>query len=187
MFLSHNWGADELGRNNRRRVSIVNKELKRIGYKTWFDEDRIRGDIDDRMAEGIEKTKCVIVFMTKKYYDKVTGKIANDNCKLEFNHAKRIRTSNAMIAVVMEPCMTNTREWKGHVGMHIAGRRYIDMTENVENETYLRKQMEKLQEELRNMGIKPMDNTNKNMVENDPQSGIFPFLLFNVLSNVTSG
>ena len=142
-----------------------------MGYKTWFDEERIRGDIDDRMAEGIEQTKCVIVFMTQKYYKKVSGKTANDNCELQFRHAKRMKTSDKMIVVIMEPCMTKTEEWKGHVGMHLTGKVYIDMTGNVQNKTYLRKSMENLQKELWYMGIKPMNNTN--MVEKDPQSGNF--------------
>ena len=175
MFLSHNWAPDEVGRDNHRRVSIINKELKGMGYQTWFDEDQMRGDIDERMAEGIENTKCVIVFMTKKYHDKVNGKIANDNCKLEFSHAKRKKTGDKMLAVVMEPCMTIPKEWEGQVGMHLGGKIYIDMTENVENKTYLREQMKNLQKELCNMGIKPMSNTNKNMAERDPQPGMFLF------------
>lgn len=28
VFLSHNWGTDELGRNNHQRVLIINKERK---------------------------------------------------------------------------------------------------------------------------------------------------------------
>ena len=171
MFLLHNWEIDELGRNNHRRVSIINKELKRIGYKTWFNEERIRGDIDDRIAEGIKQTKCVIVFITQKYYEKVSGKTANDNCKLEFSHAKRMRISDKMITVVMEPCMTKVKEWKGDVGMHLGGKMYIDMTENVENETYLTEKIAKLQEELWTMGIKPMNNTNKKMAKKNHHSG----------------
>ena len=176
MFLSHNWGTDELGRDNHRRVLIINKELKRMGYKTWFDEDQLRGDIDKQMAKGIEQTKCVIVFITQKYYDKVNGEIPDDNCNLEFSHAKRIKKSNKMIAVVMEPCMTKAKDWKGQVGMHLGGKMYINMTENVENEIYLRKQLEKLENELLNMGIQPMNNINENIIEKNRKSGIFLFL-----------
>ena len=38
VFLSHNWGKDESGRDNHQRVSLINKELKECGYETWFDE-----------------------------------------------------------------------------------------------------------------------------------------------------
>ena len=146
-----------------------------MGYQTWFDEDRMRGDIVDRMTEGIENTKCVIVFMTKNYHGKVNGKVSDDNCRLEFSYARRKKKSDKMLAVVMEPCMTKPREWEGQIGMYLGDKIYIDMTKNVENETYLRKQMKNLQKELWTMGIKPMSNTNKNMAENDPQSGTFLF------------
>lgn len=176
VFLSHDWGIDELGRDNHRRVSIINKELKRMGYKTWFDEDRLCGDIDDQIAEGIEKTECVIVFMTKNYHNKVNGKIANDNCKLEFSHAKRKKTSGKMLAVVMEPCMVKAKEWDGQVGMYLGGKMYINMSKDVKDETYLRNQMKDLEKELQSMGIKPMNNTTENMIEKSPESGIFLFL-----------
>ena len=71
---------------------------------------RISMDIDDRMAEEIEQINCVVVFMTQKYHEKVNGNIANDNCKLEFSQAKRMKTNGKLIVVVMEPCMTNTKE-----------------------------------------------------------------------------
>ena len=69
--------------------------------------------------------------------------------------------------------MTKAKDWKGQVGMHLGGRMYIDMTENMENKTDLRKQLEKLQNELSAMEIKPKNNTNENMIG---KSGIFLFL-----------
>ena len=87
--------------------------------------------------------------MTKNYNEKVNGKIANENCKLEFSHAKRKKTSDKMLAVVMEPCMYRAKEWDGQVGMHLGGKMYIDMSKDVENKTYLRQQMKKLLNELR--------------------------------------
>ena len=102
VFLSHNWGKDELGRDNHVRVSKINEELKKRGYRTWFDEERMKGHIINRMAEGIEQTTGVIVFITKNYLDKVTGETANDNCRREFDYAVRTRTSSKMVAVVME-------------------------------------------------------------------------------------
>ena len=102
VFLSHNWDKDELGRNNHVRVSKINEELKKRGYRTRFDEERMKGHIINRMAEGIEQTSGVIVFITKKYLDKVTGETANDNCRREFDYAVRTRTSSKMVAVVMK-------------------------------------------------------------------------------------
>ena len=39
-FLAHDWGTDELGRDNHMRVSKVNDALKTAGMKTWFDAER---------------------------------------------------------------------------------------------------------------------------------------------------
>ena len=38
VFLSHNWGPDESGRDNHERVSKLNEALKSKGIKTWFDK-----------------------------------------------------------------------------------------------------------------------------------------------------
>ena len=40
VFLTHDWGKDELGRGNHERVAVVNTALKELGYTTWFDSDR---------------------------------------------------------------------------------------------------------------------------------------------------
>ena len=40
VFLSHNWGLDELGRNNHERVSKLNTALKHCNILTWFDSGK---------------------------------------------------------------------------------------------------------------------------------------------------
>eukprot|EP01031_Cornospumella_fuschlensis_P042508 gene42508-51933_t len=50
-FLTHDWGKDELGRDNHARVGKLNALLKAKGFRTWFDEDRMRGDIQQQMAD----------------------------------------------------------------------------------------------------------------------------------------
>ena len=52
VFLSHNWGPDSESRDNHERVAVVNEALKGAGYETWFDNDRMHGNIAQRMAEG---------------------------------------------------------------------------------------------------------------------------------------
>ena len=153
VFLSHNWGKDDSGRDNHYRVSLINKELKKIGYQTWFDADRMTGDIVKQMSQGIEETKGVLVFITRQYLDKVTGEDASDNCKLEFEYATRNKTSSKMIAVIMEKSMSNSCKWTGSVGMHLGGKIYVDMTGDLEDEAYLSKQMEILQREIQSIGI----------------------------------
>ena len=72
-FLTHDWNEDELGRSNHQRVSVVNKALKARGYKTWFDEEMMVGNINKMMTDGIEGSKTVIVFVTERYLQKASG------------------------------------------------------------------------------------------------------------------
>jgi hypothetical protein len=128
VFLTHDWGEDELLRSNHERVSKVNKYLQSRGIHTWFDEERMNGNIRDKMADGIEHTKLVLAFITEKYRNKVNSNNAADNCYFEFNYATLERTGNYMIPIVMEPKMKNSRDWKGRLGAELGTHLYIDLT-----------------------------------------------------------
>ena len=156
VFLSHNWGKDESGRDNHHRVSVVNKELKKLGYQTWFDDEKLTGSIVPTMSQGIDETNGVIVFITKRYLEKVNSNEAGDNCKLEFDYASRRITKSKMVPVVMEESMREPKTWTRSVGMILGGELYIDMTGDLENRTYLSKQMEVLQKELQSKGIQSL-------------------------------
>ena len=156
LFLSHNWGKDESGRDNHQRVSLINEELKEIGYKTWFDEEKIQGNIAEKISLGIEQTKGVIVFITRKYHDKVNSSNAGDNCKKEFMYASEKKTPEKMVAVLMEECMHGTSNWTGLIDIHLCGRMYVDMSGDLKNRSYLCQQMKRLQKELRSKGIQPL-------------------------------
>ena len=59
VFLSHDWGKDEYGRDNHQRVSLINDELKARGYKTWFDEEKLAGNIDmEKWPKGLNKLRA---------------------------------------------------------------------------------------------------------------------------------
>ena len=88
-FVTHDWGE---GGRNHALISQINALLKKLGINTWYDEERMSGDIQDAMAEGIENTLCVVVFITSRYYNKVNGKDSRDNCRFEFRHAVSILT-----------------------------------------------------------------------------------------------
>lgn len=84
-FLTHDWGMDELNRNNHERVSKVNKLLQAMNIRTWFDEERMEGNVRNQMARGIESTEIAVVFITQRYRDKVNGNDNRDNCKVSTN------------------------------------------------------------------------------------------------------
>jgi len=117
---------DELNRDNHARVGTVNKLLKAQGFKTWFDEDKMVEHIYQKMANGIDESDIILVFITKTYMEKLNN-IKYDNCKGEFTYA--MTRNKIMVAIVMEPCMKNPGQWNGPLGIRLAGDLYVDMSE----------------------------------------------------------
>lgn len=144
-FLSHNWGKNK---SNHIKVKLINEALQKRGLITWFDENEIEGNIRYKMAEGIDNTLCVLVFITKEYRDKVNGIDMKDNCKYEFTYAVNQLGSQNMLPIVMEKEMYNTYEWKGELGAALGSMLYFDIIE----ETIKTKiELEKKYDDLYNM------------------------------------
>ena len=92
VFLSHDWGKFTTKKKNgqpeievqNHECEKINNELKSVGLTTWFDEDKMSGNINDQMVSGIDHSSCFIAFITKNYILKVSGEGPNgksDNCK----------------------------------------------------------------------------------------------------------
>lgn len=135
VFLTHDWGKVQ-GQDNHQRVGEINRRLRNRGLTTWFDSDRLEGNVKKQMALGIDNAQCIIAFVTKRYIDKVGGFNAEDNCQLEFNYAARRKTASKMIPVVMEDCVRHTGTWDGEVGLVLGGRLYVDMCGDVWDDEY---------------------------------------------------
>jgi hypothetical protein len=82
VFLTHDWGEKGV---NHRRVSKINNILKnKYGVITWFDEDKLEGNIRYKMTEGIENSMSMIIFITSRYQQKIISgnDDLRDNCKV---------------------------------------------------------------------------------------------------------
>ncbi len=133
-FLTHDWGIDEKERSNHSRVAKVNKYLKDKGLITWFDEDRMDGNVRRKMTEGIDNTLCMVVFITDRYRNKVNGSEDRDNCRYEFTYGVEQKGPQRMVPVVMEERMLNSREWRQELGAALATKLYVNMVSDDEAE-----------------------------------------------------
>ena len=127
VFLTHDWGVVD-GIDNHKRVTEINKLLQDRGITTWFDEEQMEGNIQKKMIRGIDNASCVLVFITKRYMDKVDGDDSADNCQLEFNYSIKRKKAGFILPVVMEKSMKLTDDWCGPIGFHIGNNLYVDMT-----------------------------------------------------------
>lgn len=112
------------------------------------------------MASGIDNSQCVVVFITKRYVDKVGGTNPEDNCQLEFNYAARRKGANKMIGVVMEKRMSDTSTWVGEVGLVLGGRLYADMTGEFNDSDYLERCADDLYNRIMKVIGKPVPSFN---------------------------
>lgn len=152
-FLSHDWGTDGEGRNTHERVRFINDRLRNEGLETWFDSERMRGDINIAMTEGIDRSQTVVVFITKNYLKKAAGlgpRGLSDNCYAEFSYALNRRGVEKLIAVVMEPSCRDPSKWQGVVGLRLGSCLYIDCSmDALANQRGFDEAMEALMREVR--------------------------------------
>jgi hypothetical protein len=101
---------------------------------TWFDEEKMKGNIRQTMSDALDETLSVIVFITREYEKKINSNDNSDNCYFEFSTATDDSVLvNRCIPVVMDPSMTNPRNWqKGRLKSELRKFLYIDMTEDKE-------------------------------------------------------
>ena len=126
-FFTYDWSINEDGSNNHEICKMIAANLKAKGLIIWFDEDEMHGDIRQAVADGIDNTSCVVVFITKRYVEKVGSGNTSDNCCFEFKCAHR----KFLLAVVMEDrMMENPASWMGIVGGAVGGNVFINMTEH---------------------------------------------------------
>jgi hypothetical protein len=130
VFLTHDWGMDEKGRNNHERVSRVNKALQKRGIKTWFDEEKMEGIIRHKMARAITQSKIILVFVTQRYCEKIETGNSLDNCFYEFNYTTITRPSEHIEVAVMEERMRNSSNWGIRLRAELGSLLYTDMVDD---------------------------------------------------------
>lgn len=95
----------------------------------------MNGNINHQMSHGIDCSKAIVIFITKRYLLKVDGGGPlgdDDNCKFEFEYALNRKGVASMVPVIMEPGCKATSSWQGVVGGKLGSRLYCDATEDGE-------------------------------------------------------
>ena len=133
LFFSHTWHKDNMGRNTHDRVVNIAKSLKSKGWNIWIDEENMKNNIDAAMAEGIENSDVVLVFLTEMYIKKVNNAAKNprlrDNCLKEWTYANVL--NKLIIPIVFEPSLLNIMNWpSGIIQLYLGSTLYIDCIYN---------------------------------------------------------
>ena len=97
-------------------VIQIKDALEASGYDIWMDLDDMRGNIYQKMAEGVEGAQLIIMCMSSKYQTSV-------NCNKEFQYAQDRR--KRIIPVMME----KNYKPSGALGLIVAGAKYVDFSD----------------------------------------------------------
>jgi len=130
-FLSHDFGMDQHGRNIHQRVQLINQGLRKKGLITHFDDILPTGnDIVSHITTGINRSRCLVIFLTKGYMDKVIGNYPMDHCHIEFGYTLAKRHPDLIIPVVMEQGLLNPQSWLGNIGIALGHMTPINLVDD---------------------------------------------------------
>ena len=125
--MSHAWQIDSCGRSTHDRVHTLHVELQKLGWKVWFDEEKLfAGDIlDVKLADGISSSDAVCICITRAYCEKVNSGNIRDNVFKEWNFCQTI--GKKMIPIILEPEMRDVKAWPvGVMTMILGNTFYLD-------------------------------------------------------------
>merc|ERR1711931_419477 len=123
-YLSHSWNTCTNKRRHHGPAQTVNEQLIRRGFTTWFDHEE-NGASHKEMDEGIDHTKCFLVFVDETYMRNIDVYHANDNCFYEFT--KAVEKARRMLYLVMEENFENRDNWFGKLGEQVGFSVFVSM------------------------------------------------------------
>eukprot|EP00004_Rigifila_ramosa_P019607 TRINITY_DN5007_c0_g1_i1.p4 TRINITY_DN5007_c0_g1~~TRINITY_DN5007_c0_g1_i1.p4 ORF type:complete len:233 (-),score=45.83 TRINITY_DN5007_c0_g1_i1:98-796(-) len=126
IMVSYQW-------DSKKQVLRLKAVLEAAGYRVWFDEDQMGGNMNARMAEAVEGAAAVVACVTEAYQK-------SHNCMLEFNYANEKR--KLIIPVIMDEAQTKAENQRGPVWLVLAGKLYYDCSTDGKVEAGLKKLLE---------------------------------------------
>ena len=107
IMISYQW-------DSKTEVLKLYEALIGDGYKVWIDKEKVHGNINDRMAEGVKDSSIILLCMTKEYEE-------SPNCKKEYNYADECK--KRIIPIYFEE---DYKKAGGGLAIIIAGKLYFD-------------------------------------------------------------
>ena len=160
VFLSHNWGKDEKGRDNHARVVKISEYLTSKGFRCWIDAEEMTGNLDKKMSSGIDASRMCIAFITDTYLKKTDGEGdggESDNCFKEFQYSSKAKGPQYILPVIMEDDLMAQGDWYGPVALSLNNKIYCPLTADEDNEEEWLKQCVGIEKELLKKLKKPFN------------------------------
>ena len=100
-----------------------------------------------------------LVFLNEDYLTKTDSqavKGVDDNVFKEFDYMTRKIGKAKMLVVVLEAKLLDTNKWRGPVNFNLGGRKYHDMSGNLDDPAYLKTNVDELAAKIREQSNLPV-------------------------------
>ncbi|KAH9251384.1 hypothetical protein BASA81_010795 [Batrachochytrium salamandrivorans] len=110
IMISYNWGHQAQARQ-------IHQVLEAKGFAVWRDENNMKADIMDSMADAVGKSKVVLILVSQAYKE-------STNCKLECKFAHN--NKRKLIPVLVQPGYSFAAD--GWLGLMLGSMLYYDVS-----------------------------------------------------------
>ncbi|XP_072024411.1 uncharacterized protein [Amphiura filiformis] len=113
-MISYSWGPEEEGFPCQKRMLKLKEQLERSSFSVWMDAQKMRGNMDEKMATAIERSSVILLCYSEKYQH-------SKNCKKEAQYADHLNKD----LVVLKFDAHRPSDW---LGIMICKEIYYDVT-----------------------------------------------------------
>ena len=130
VFVGHAWGKEDA---NHKRALKLATELENVGLKVWIDAEKLEGDVEKQIGDGLRKSMFYLACIQEDYIQKVeVDKEGVDWCQHEWRTAFQSHGVKRTIPVVMSPTCLDPKQWtEGLVKDHLGLVLYVDASEEI--------------------------------------------------------
>lgn len=125
-FLAHEWGTENNDFHTHQRVFQLKRQLEEAQFTCWFDEEYLTDNLMKGIVDGVQASRKAIVFVTKRYMDRVEDE--NNNCTKELSFISSSKPLSNIIVVLFEDGLQNPNKWRNMLKMYVGQKVYIDLS-----------------------------------------------------------
>ncbi|MCD6039841.1 MAG: hypothetical protein K0S27_1241, partial [Gammaproteobacteria bacterium] len=111
VFFSYAWGKENEPRFIQLQTFLkeMSHYLKKAGVQVWFDLDRMVGDVESQMRDGVSRSHVVLLFGTETYSKKTgVGSQTNVKKELDFTLEKAAHDKHCLMPLLLEGTFKTT-------------------------------------------------------------------------------
>ena len=127
-FLAHEWGTEETKFSTHNTVKNIAVRLQGQKLSVWLDEFNLKDDVAREIVSGLRHSRKVVVFVTKRYIERVDN--VNTNASKEFYCAVSKGRENVVV-VLLEQCVKDRNTWFGFFKYHLGSASLIAFSTSV--------------------------------------------------------